>query len=271
MVTVLKSDEWDMFPLRHGFSTRNGGLSSGELGSLNMAYYSGDDEDKVKANRNLYFRSLGVDARTAVFARQVHGKSVFIVDAAHTERGALSPGHGLPDCDGLVTALPFTSLNILTADCLAALFYDPVQHIAGACHAGWRGSALGVVDTLLQAMHFVARCQPTDIRVLLGPAASWCCYEVDDQVTSALENGLPQVNYVRHGNNGKPYVDLRSYNTERLVRAGVRADHVVRVGGCTICDPLFFSHRRQQGRAGRMAATIELLSVPAGFRPSHGE
>lgn len=255
---LLKSLLFQGHPLKHGFSTVLGGVSEGELTSLNLSFVCGDDPLCVLENRRRYFEALGSDYTKGVFCQQIHGNHVESVTLSHQGMGATSFKSGIPSCDGLMTGQVGLPINIFTADCVAALVYDPVNHAAAAFHAGWPGSAAGIVDKAVEGMTKSFGSKSDKLLVALGPSAAGCCYEVDERVVSQLADGLPE-DYVRASSPGKYMVDLRTYNMSRLMRVGVLAGNIERVGGCSICTEQFFSHRRQRGKAGRMLATIELL------------
>ena len=258
MPTILKAQIFSGLPLRHGLSTREGGVSQGDLEGLNLSYSCGDISQHVFHNRHEYFAGLGSDPNSGVFCQQVHSNRVIDVTRLQGGSGVASFESGIPNCDGLITAVPELPLNIFTADCVAVLFYDPKHHVVAACHAGWPGSAAAIVDYVLQGMAQRWCSRASDLLVAMGPSASGCCYEVDEKVVMALEDGLEH-DYQLEGSSGKFMVDLRTYNTLRLTRLGVKATSIERVGGCSICGSEYYSHRRQAGKAGRMLATIELL------------
>lgn len=260
MPTILKAKLFSGYPLRHGFSTREGGVSEGDLKGLNLSYTCGDIAQRVSHNRHQYFTSLGSDPAAGVFCQQVHGNRVMEVTGLHRGMGVASFESGIPNCDGLITAELELPLNIITADCVAILFYDPKNHVAAACHAGWAGSAAAIVDNVLHSMCKTWGTQPHDVLVSMGPSASRCCYEVDQKVVQSLDDGL-EYDYQTQELSGKFMVDLRTYNALRLSRLGVEPTHIERVGGCSICGCEYYSHRRQVGKGGRMLATIELLHL----------
>ena len=71
MPTILKAKLFSGYPLRHGFSTREGGVSEGDLKGLNLSYTCGDIAQRVSHNRHQYFTSLGSDPAAGVFCQQI--------------------------------------------------------------------------------------------------------------------------------------------------------------------------------------------------------
>jgi len=131
---------------------------------------------------------------------------------------------------------------VLAADCLPVAL--GCEGAVAAIHAGWRGLAAGVLEQGVTALRRLGARGP--IGALLGPCAGPCCYEVGPEVHAAL--GEPAA--VRGP------AALRAIAGRRLRAAGVR--EIAELGGCTICDERFFSHRREGGRAGRMAGVAWL-------------
>jgi polyphenol oxidase len=122
--------------LQHAVSTRVGGVSRGNQGSLNISFKVQDDPVRVQENRDLLSRALGMDLSRAVGLDQVHSDRVLSLDAANLPSGGGNLGEG----DGLITRLEGVPILILVADCLPVLFFDPVHKAIGLAHAGWRGT-----------------------------------------------------------------------------------------------------------------------------------
>lgn len=242
----------------HGFSTRIGGVSTGIYESLNLGSTRGDDPALVAENYRRFLSALGCSTQTIALANQVHGEEVRPITTADVQ---LHPTITQPyEADGLVTDLPGVSLVVFGADCLTVLFHDPVRRVIAACHAGWRGTALGIVDRTIEKMAFYGS-KPEDIRVALGPAISQCCFEthvdVPNAMTAAL--GVSVTPYIRPTEQGKFQVDLKGINAMRLTKLGVLASHIDCSDHCTACDPSrYWSHRVTQGQRGSQVAVIHL-------------
>ena len=131
-------------PINYGFFGRQGGVSTGLYDSLNCGMGSDDDKALVQENRAIAAHSLGMSHESMARVYQVH--SADIVTITSPEQLATHP-----KADGLVTSLPEITLSILTADCTPVLFYDASASVIGACHAGWRGAASGIIQNTLSA------------------------------------------------------------------------------------------------------------------------
>jgi YfiH family protein len=248
--------------IQHAFSTRLGGVSRPPFATLNLGQSVGDDRAAVEENRRRFFGAFGIDPRRVVRARQVHGDGVLRVDTGLTERA------GFPHClvearaefDALITDLPGLALVVTTADCLPILIHDPVHRAVAAVHAGWRGTAKRIVARALAAMQEVYGTDPSDCRAAIGPGIRRCCFEVDTVVTETMAAALPW--WGAHAMPNRPahwLLDLAGVNRNLLEEAGIQPDRVEDVALCTSCrTDLFFSHRAEKGRTGRMMNFIVL-------------
>ena len=248
-----------------GFSSRIGGRSPEPWGTLNLGFFVGDDRDTVEENRRLLFGALNLDAGRAVGAFQVHGKGVTLVGPAEAGRGALSPDTMVEDTDAVITAEPGMALTIGCADCLALYLVDPVHRAIGLAHAGWRGTAQNIAAVMLGAMADTFDTDPDGVLAAVSPGIGGCCYEVDEAVWRGF--GVEEApalaaaftpGEVRQGEQHW-MLDLGKANRVRLEEAGVPAANIVVSPLCTACHPaVFFSHRRDRGRTGRMLAFLAI-------------
>jgi len=246
----------------HAFSTRQGGVSRPPFDTLNLGQSVGDDSAAVEQNRRRLFGAFGIDAARVVRAWQAHEDGVLRVDAGLTGRP------GFPGCllderakfDALITRLAGLALVVTTADCLPILIHDPVRAAVAAVHAGWRGTAKRIAARALGAMREAYGTDPADCRAAIGPGIRGCCFEVDAAVTDSMAAALPNwEKHARANRSGHWLLDLAEVNRAILEAAGVRADCIEDVGLCTSCrNALFFSHRAEKGRTGRMMNFILL-------------
>lgn len=192
--------------------------------------------------------------------RQVHGASVHRVETATD--GFRSEPHAKPAGDALVTSLGRQALAVFVADCVPALVCDPPNHIVAAVHAGWRGTAAGVLRATLETMRRLYGSRPDDLRVALGPAIGPCCFEVGDEVVERLLASDPGAGgCVVRASGRRPRVDLIEANRHQAMEFGVTAGRIRSIGLCTRCEPVLLeSYRRNGPDAGRMAGIIAWAS-----------
>ena len=244
----------------HGFSSRLGGVSEGMWASLNLGVSQGDDPDHVRENYRRFFAAIGASGKRLAMSNQVHGAAVRTVTTADLHDDPY--GKAGYEADGLMTDLPGVALRVSAADCIPVLFYDPVRRCVAAVHAGWRGTASGIVTAAVDRMKNVYGSRPGDILAAIGPGIGPDCFETHEDVpnamTSALGTGV--LRHIRIKENGKFAVDLKAINAMRLEMAGLDPEHIAVSSLCTSCNPdKFWSHRRLGTNRGSMAAVIQLL------------
>lgn len=194
---------------------------------------------------------------SVVRSRQVHGG----LSRLHADLPAGE--HVLGDGDGHVTRNAGVLLTVTLADCVPVFVADPVNRAVALLHAGWRGTAAGVVERGLAVMAEAFGSGARELFVHLGPAICGECYEVGPEVFQALGEPVPS---------GPTPIDLRGVIRRRAIAAGVGAGHLTVNRECTLCgDGRYYSHRR--GDTGRHLGFIGILprtGKPADEKPAHG-
>jgi polyphenol oxidase len=292
---IIQIDGWKQFNwLRHGFSTRQGGVSTVYGGSsLNLGWTKEDRPASVTENRQRFIAAVacGRDSdptRTLVGVRQIHSA---IVHAVRPEDGALegklatADGKAILEGDGLTTAVPGVMLGVGTADCVPVLLADINKRAVAAFHAGWRGTAARIVEQGVSTMRQEYGSSPEDLVAAIGPSIGPCCYSVGDEVNTEFESNFPYANELFHKVNhpepwrakdslsaerishdsepiSKVHLNLWEANRRQLLDAGLDESQITVVGNCTACSwdahgaRLYFSHRAEHGIAGRMLNVI---------------
>ena len=237
------------FPVPHGSSTRDGGVSSGPYASLSLSTSTGDRLEHVEENRRRLGRALGLEVQPRL--KMNHGVRV-------VRLGASNLRDPLPEADACVTCEPEVSLCITTADCVPLLFYSPERGAVGAAHAGWRGTVNGIARETVWALQAHFDCPLESLQVAIGPCIGPCCFEVGSEVAAEFNPQFSELVIPRPEVSGKFHIDLRRANQLWLERAGVPAANIATCDLCTVCHgELFFSHRRDHGQTGRMMSVIQ--------------
>ena len=252
----LKCYGSNLLTLPHGFTTRLGGVSSGHLASMNLGLKRGDDRENVYENYRILGEAVGFDPHALVGAVQVHGDHVRLCTRADWGKGL----YALTDyeADGLITKERGTALMVYSADCGTILLEDRRTGYAGACHAGWRGAALGIAQRTAEAMIRELGSRPRDLYAALGPCIGQGCFETDEDVPQAVRKGLGREAEAYIQTKGAKYhVDIKGVNRAFLLRAGLLPDHIDVSPLCTACDPdTFWSARRHGDRRGSLGAVV---------------
>lgn len=240
-------------PIRHGFFTREGGVSSGIYRGLNVGVGSKDEAENVRENRRRVCRWFSAAPDRLATPHQIHSADVLVVDDAYDGTR--------PKADAVVTATPGIVAGILTADCGPVLFADARTRVVGAAHAGWRGALDGILESTVEAMIGLGA-RREDIGACLGPSISQANYEVGPEFRERFISADPanERYFTPSDRPGHAMFDLPAYTLARLKAAGIEAESS---GHCTYDDEdRFFSYRRATHRGepdyGRQIAAIAI-------------
>lgn len=239
--------------IAHGFFGRRGGVSTGELASLNCGLGSGDDPALIAENRRRATETA-LPGATLTGLYQVHGNRCVIVDES-------SDLAARPEADAFATRSPGILLGILTADCVPVLFADCEAGVVGAAHAGWKGALAGVTDATLGAMEQLGASR-ANIAAAIGPCIGRASYEVGEGfVQRFLADDPGNEHFFAAGKPGHAMFDIAAYVAARLAAAGVT--RIAIDGQDTYALPQdYFSYRRAchkgENTYGRQLSVIGL-------------
>jgi len=239
-----------------GFTTKQGGFSQASFASLNLGLHVGDEAVVVEQNRRKLAELLAIPLEQWVCCEQTHGSRIEKVTARDAGKGTVQFETAIADTDGLYTDETGILLTLCFADCVPLYFFAPTYGMIGLAHAGWKGTVKNIAGNMVQCFRDEG-IMPEEIMVAIGPAIGPCCYVVDDRVIDAVRNvlGTSEVLPFDEVSAGQYALDLKELNRLLLIKEGVQ--HIQVSGDCTSCEAdVFFSHRRDNGRTGRMMAFI---------------
>ena len=246
--------------VKHGFSTRIGGVSDSPFDTLNLGLAVEDDPSKVIQNRRKFASALEIDLNRIVVPKQVHGNAVRVVTEADAGRGSIDLDSSVDEVDALITNVPNLPLALHFADCVSIFLLDPANKVIGLAHAGWKGTAAKVVTATVEAMVNEFGSDSRTMLAAIGPAIGRCCYEVAEDTARQLFKAFPyDERVIKQFSTTKWRADLKTANLMLLIEAGLEDSNIAISEVCTSCNGLeFFSYRRD-GNTGRMGGWISLV------------
>ena len=226
--------------LRHGFFSREGGVSSGIYATLNGGIGSHDDPQHVTENRRRMAERMGVAPQHLLTAFQVHSPDVAVVTHPWDTSAR-------PRADAIVTRTPGLAIGVTAADCGPVLLADAKARVIAAAHAGWKGALTGIVESTVSAMEKLGA-ERANIVAAIGPLIRQQSYEVGNEfverfVEREAENALFFLPARREGH---AMFDLAGFIRKRLEAASVLV--IDDIGIDTYSDDRFFSFRRSVHR-----------------------
>jgi YfiH family protein len=260
---VVRVPAWQQHSwLRHGFSTRGGGVSQVySPGDLNLGFTKEDDPAAVRENRHRVVQAVAAADWPLAAVKQVHGTHIHLIRDLATPTTA-PDGRALVEADGLMTASPAILLGVQAADCVPVLVADTRLRVVAAFHAGWRGTVAAIVEQGIARLRLEFGSAPQDLIGAIGPSIGPCCYAVGDEVREGFERAFPYAAELFAQRSGATYLDLHEANRRQLAAAGLSAEAITVLGECTGCTCFpdgrrkYFSHRMENGFTGRAMGLI---------------
>lgn len=262
----------------HLFTTRTGGVSTGDCATMNLSFSRGEEREIVLENyrricRALSAESAGADVVTpvdvvtpadVVASAQTHTTNIRRVTAQDKGKGVVKE-QDVENIDGLITDEPGVVLACFFADCVPLYFVDPVRRAVGLAHSGWRGTADHMGACMVRKMEEAFGSKPSDLIAAIGPSICRECYEVGGDVAAEFERDFGTAPVVTPGREpGKYQLDLWLANKLILLRAGIPEENISVTDICTCHNPGYlFSHRASHGRRGNLAALLYIRKKDA--------
>jgi YfiH family protein len=239
-----------------GFTTRHEGVSRPPYNSLNLGLNTQDQQANVEGNRSLLARAFGVNQEALVTPRQVHGSDILVISEPNEDFSHFLTVEG----DAVITNQLDVMIGVCVADCAPILLCDPDKKVIAVVHAGWKGTASGLVAKTVAGMQSEFGSVPAALQAAIGPCIQKCCYEVDEQVHKAfMQSEISWETCAEPKGAGKWQLDLAAANRELLLLAGLRADAVQLSDQCVCChSEQYFSYRRDKEESGRQMGFILL-------------
>ncbi len=225
--------------LKHGFTDRHGGASTGRYASLNLGLKWGDDPEVVAENLRRVAEAGGYPPQTLRRVNQVHRGDVLRA-VALTD---------LSEADGLwCTREDRVTVAVSTADCVPILIADVSGTVAAAVHSGWRSTVAGIAGAAVDSLGV----DPATLVAAIGPCIELARFEVGPEVAAQFDAA-----FVDTTSYAKPHIDLVGVVRKQLRDAGVPAENIERVGACTHThEDRYFSYRRDGAGTGQMMSFV---------------
>ena len=246
--------------VKHGCSTRVGGVSEGCFSTMNLGFGRGDADENVLTNYDRLCNAMGFTKEQVVLPDQVHDTVVRRATKADCGKGIIKP-RDYSNVDAQITDEPGVALVVFGADCVPVFFYDPVAKAIGTAHAGWRGTIGRIAEMTVQAMEKEFGSKRSDIEAYIGVSICGDCYTVGGNVAEQFLNEFPEATAQTdvQKEEGTCQLDLWQVNRIILEQAGVKPENIVIGGVCTKChSDVLYSHRVQGNDRGSLAGFLML-------------
>lgn len=224
-----------MNKIKYYFSTTDDG---------NLAYHVNDIKESVDKNRQTVAKIMDYKNEDLVYMNQVHGNNVQIVTKDSPKL--------IDNCDGIITNEKDLPLMVMVADCIPILFFDEIQGVIAAVHAGRNSTFLKIAQITANKMINEFNCNVENMKVIMGPSIHECCYEVSEELVNIVKTSFGE-KFCKGRN-----IDLHGINIMLLEEVGIKNITISNI--CTKCsDEPFFSFRKDKD-TGRFSGVISLTN-----------
>ncbi len=251
------------------YSTRIGGASRGDFGTVNFSFKRGDEAESVLENYRRMAKVINEDSGSLVqitndsfvVASQTHTTNIRVV--TETDRGkGVTRERDYADVDGLITNVPGVVLTTFHADCVPIYIVDPTHRAIGLAHSGWKGTVGKIAINTLSMMRDYYGTDARECTCAIGPSICADCYEIGEDVAEKIRVGFNATHYdpskiLYPGMGSKYQLDLWEACRQTLVYSGVPKENITVTDICTKCnDEFVFSHRTAGNKRGTNAAFL---------------
>ena len=238
--------------VRHCFFSRKKGFSKGIYESLNCGRGSKDNKKNIQKNLKFVAKTMGVERDKLILMHQTHSNKVVEITKKNYKK--------LIVADAMITEMRNLAIGVVTADCVPIIFCDIKSQVAGCIHAGWKGAFSGVVENTIQKVRKLNL--KNKIYASVGPCIGSKSYEVEVKFYNKfVSKSWKYKKYFKEKNKTKKLFNLRKFVTDKLLKLGVKVDHVNKDTFSEKSN--FFSFRRsfklKQKDYGRCISTVRLL------------
>ena len=228
------------------FSKQNIAIIFSDKSDGDMLFKTSDSplNEKIKANRQLFFDKNNINASRLVNIYGIHGNDIFKVEEKDLGSGALNAETRIEDYDGLITNAKNSYLMVTGADCFPVFFWDENKNIIGAAHCGWRGISMGLPAKMIEKFKNDFGSNPADISIWTGPGIKSCHYDVLQERADLFSKDYKEYIMIK---DGKIFLDLAGIIVLQLTGAGVKPEKITTHPDCNFCEKdKYFSHRRDK-------------------------
>ena len=217
------------------------GLVAGlTLRPMSLGLWSDEPVGQVMSRWRAFYAAFSARFPTIVLSHQVHGSIV-------QWHEAMPAGWLILDgVDGHATGEAGMLLTITVADCIPVYLVVPKKGAIALVHAGWRGTAAGILGHGVEILKRQAFAKGSDIVMHCGVGICGECYEVGAEVAGRFGGTAAT---------GPVHLDLRAILARQARELGI--ENVTISPLCAAEDRnRFYSHRASGGRDGRMVAYL---------------
>lgn len=256
LLNPILSKNLEIHNIKHGFFTKNGGVSNINNYSLNCSFNSNDLKENVINNRMIVCKHHDLEIKNLKTVKQVHSNKIKIIK--HLQE--ITNNY---EADSIITNVPNIILGILTADCAPVLVFDEKINIIAAIHVGWKGAINNILSKTIEKLVNLGS-NVKDINIAIGPCIGPESYEVrEDFYLKFIKNNINNKKFFKKVTSDKFKFNLPYYIYQEAIELRIISKKICIINKDTfVNNKNFFSYRRNYKNSlndcGRMISTISI-------------
>jgi len=257
---IIKFHSLEKFPeVDACFTTRLGGISLGDLSTLNLGFARNDSIENLQQNYSTVASAIDTDLDHIVMTDQVHSADISYADLEHAIGSECMLKY--KSTDGLWTDQRDLTLSATFADCVPVYFYDPIKNHIAIIHSGWKGTVEQISKNTVNILIKHGSCA-RDIIAIVGPSISSAYYEVTSDVIDHFKEVYDESKWKDifiQTDQTHYHLDMWAAIYHTLESCGVLPANIHFSGICTYDNAdMIFSHRRSYGKRGNCNGFIRM-------------
>lgn len=231
--------------INHVITLRHGGVSQGEISSLNFRTIGNDKKENNIKNLNIICKELEIMPNNVHKAYQDHTSDVLIIDNENKEK-YIYDKFNKEKYDAYITNESNIATLVTTADCNPIIIYDPIRNVLANVHSGWKGTIKKIYLNAIDLMINEFNSNIEDLIFCIGPSIKKCCFTSKDE---NFKNKFTSIwnyerEYIYYENNDIFHIDLSYVIKKDILEKGIKEKNISICDICTMCNHEdFFSYR----------------------------
>lgn len=232
--------------IEHVITLKHGGVSKGEVESLNFRAVGKDDKNNVLKNLDLICEILDIKSSEVHKGKQNHTSNILVIDKSNKDAYEFEK-FSSEEYDGYVTNEPKIATLVTTADCNPIIIYDPTNNVLANIHSGWKGTLKKIYLKAIDMMVEKFNSDVNELIFCIGPSIKKCCFsskeiEFKDKFANTWNNEDEYICYEE--DNSTFHIDLSYVIKQDVLTKGLKEENISICNICTLCNHEdFYSYR----------------------------
>ena len=166
--------------INHVITLKHGGVSQGEIASLNFRTVGNDKKENNIKNLDIICKELEIKTVDVHKACQDHTSNILIINNENKEK-YIYDKFNKEKYDGYITNESNIATLVTTADCNPIIIYDPIKNVLANVHSGWKGTIKKIYLNAIDLMINKFNSNIEDVIFCIDVSIKKCCFLCKDE------------------------------------------------------------------------------------------